>query len=407
MTLNKIYSILLLLICFVSSTQLIAKYWTPYLYFDDILLLICVLLCLFDLILYNKFSRNNVVASLLLIGFTLISFVINFYNFNAFLAKLFYYAKPLFVFVFVSYLSNKYMLHRYKRYLYNIFILICLFSLGEFYWVQYIDSSAIHYFSFSIRGGFYRASSVTWHPISLSLLAFFSIIIGKEVLNDKRKWPYILFVTSIILSGTRFIMLFTVIYFGYRFIIMKQIVFKNTRFHMKHFYIYLYPILFLSILGLSTYLNVKDQTSLRSVTFRTGLPLLSNPKIVGLGTGIGSFGSYESVLYQSEVYEKINFPEHYKEVMSGTNKRSGTENFFFMALIEFGVVGLFLYFCVILRITSLKISYFFSFYILVVVCITFVYPINSLPFLYLINIFFPYGKINTFQKVGNTKIEIN
>ncbi|NER18913.1 hypothetical protein [Spongiivirga citrea] len=386
------YSILLFLICFVASTQLIAKYWSPYLYFDDILFLLSSIVCLIDLIFYNKFSRTNVAAAVLLFSFIGISFIFNFYSLNAFIAKLFYYFKPLFVFVFISYLANKYMLTRYKQYLYNFFILVCLFSIIEFYWVQYVDSNAIHYFSFSIRSGFYRASSVTWHPISLALLAFFSIIIGIEVLHDTRKWPYLIFITSVILSGTRFVMLLTALYFLYRYLQHRRLVIKNFNLHGKHIYVFLYPLIFFFILGLSTYLNVKDHSSLRSVTFRTGVPLLTDPKVVGLGTGIGSFGSYESVVNESAVYDKINFSEHYKGVMSGANKRSGTENFFFMALIEFGVIGLFLYFCVLLRITSLKVTYFFSFYVLVIICITFVYPINSLPFMYLVNIFFPYGK---------------
>ena len=392
---SKVYSILLFLLCFVASTQLLAKYWAPYLLLDDILLLFLTLLCLFDLMVYNRFSRINATASVLLGCFVILSFIANFYSLDAFMVKLFYYIKPIVVFTMIGYLANKYMSLRYKRYLYNFFILVCLFSLAEFYYVQFIDLNAMQYFSFSYRNGMYRASSVTWHPISLALLAFFSIIIGKEVIGDKRRWPYVLFLISLILSGTRFVMLFTAIYFLYRFLIQKSFVFRNHRFAAKHLFVYAYPFIFVLVLLLSSYVNIKDFSSLRSVSFRTGMPLLEDPGVLAVGTGIGSFGSYESVVNQSEVYDRINFPQHYKEIMLNANKQTGTENFFFMALIEFGVIGLFLYFTVLLRITSFKMTYFFSFYLLTVVCLSFVYPLNALPYLYLINIFFPFGKIIT------------
>lgn len=284
------------------------------------------------------------------------------------------------------------MRDKHKRLLYRFFILVCLFSFVEFYWVQFVDFDAIHYFSFSHRNNFYRASSVTWHPISLALLAFFSIIIGKEIIGDRRKWVYLVFVITVVLTGTRFVMLLTVIYFGYRFLMRKRFIFQSYSFSTKRLLIFLFPMCFLGILILSSYINIKDYSSLRSVSFRTGMPLLSDPKVLTLGTGIGSFGSYESVVYESDVYDRIDFPEHFKKIMSEANKRTGTENFFFMALIELGVVGAFLYFCVLLRITNSKPTYFFALYALLVICLAFVYPINALPYLYLINIFFPYGK---------------
>ncbi len=175
----------------------------------------------------------------------------------------------------------------------------------------------------------------------------------------------------------------------------KSFVYRSHRFAAKHLFVYAYPFVFVIVLLLSSYINLKDFSSLRSVSFRTGMPLLEDPDVLALGTGIGSFGSYESVIYESEVYDRINFPEHYKKIMLNANKRTGTENFFFMALIEFGVIGLFLYFTVLLRITSFKMTYFFAFYVLTVVCLSFVYPLNVLPYLYLINIFFPFGTVIT------------
>ena len=59
------------------------------------------------------------------------------------------------------------------------------------------------------------------------------------------------------------------------------------------------------------------------------MPLLYNPKVSVIGTGIGSFGSYESVLYESEVYEKIDFPEHFKMIMSTANKKNWNGKLFF------------------------------------------------------------------------------
>ncbi len=391
---KKIYSLLLFILCFVASTQLIAKYWIPYIYFDDVLFLIVTIISVLDLIISNKFSRTYSYLGVLFIIFILISFIFNFYSIGAFFAKSFFYGKPLLTFVFVSYLANKYMLLKYKKYLYNIFIFICLFSIFEFYLVQYIDWSYIHYFAYSTRFGLYRVSSVTWHPISLALLAFFSIIIGKEVFNDKRKWPYILFISSIMLSGTRFVILLMLIYYAYRFVISKKLLINRYKLPLKYFYLFFYPIIFLALFGLSTYINIKDYSTLRSITYRSGIELLNDPKTLILGTGIGSFGSAESVVYKSDVYDKINFPQHYKNILvSGNNSKSGTENFFFMVLVEFGVIGLFLYYAIILKTTNIKLTYFSTFYILIIVSITFVYPINALPFMYLVNIFFPFGKL--------------
>ncbi len=396
MATRKTYSIILFLLCFVASTQLIAKYWTPFLYFDDILFFGVVLISVTDILLTNKFSKTYSYLGACFILFILISFIFNFYSIGAFFAKSFFYGKPLLTFTFVSYLSNKYMLLKYKKYLYNLFIIICLFSIFQFYIVQYIDRSYVHYFSYSFRFGFYRASSVTWHPISLALLAFFSIIIGKEVFDDKRKWPYILFISSIILSGTRFVVLLMCIYYAYKFVINKKLLINRYKLPLKYFYICFYPLVFLALFGLSTYMNIKDYSTLRSITFRSGIELLENPKTLILGTGIGSFGSAESVIYESDVYDKINFPLHYKNVLtSGNNSKSGTENFFFMVLVEFGIIGLFLYYAIILKTTNIKVTYFFTFYLLIIVSITFVYPINSLPFMYLVNIFFPFGKLKT------------
>ncbi|WP_162623297.1 hypothetical protein [Confluentibacter sediminis] len=389
-------SILLFILCFVASTQLIAKYWSPYLYFDDILFLIITGISVLDIIITNKYSRTYSYLVIAFIIFIFISFLFNFYSLNAFLSKSFFYAKPLLTFVFVSYLSNKYMLFEHKKKLYTLFILICLFSLLEFYIIQYVDRGYIHYFSYSQRYGYYRASSVTYHPISLGLLAFFGIVIGREVIEDKRKWPYLVFVVSLILTGTRFVMLLMAVYFIYRFIITKKIVLGHYKFPLKHIYTCLYPFIFFTLFGISTYVNIKDYHSIRSLSLRSGVELLLEPKTVVLGTGLGSFGTSESVLYESEVYDKIYFPEHYKTLLvSGNNSKAGTENFFFMALVEFGIFGLLLYYFIILRIPNKRyLSYFFTFYVLLVVSITFVYPLNTLPFMYLINIFFPFGRKN-------------
>ena len=292
---GKLYSILLFLLCFVASTQLIAKYWAPYLLFDDLLLLVLTAICTLDLIINNSFSRTNVLLTFFLVCFLAFSFVINFYSLNAFLTKLFFYIKPMFVFTFVGYLANNYLKERHVRLLYKIFIFICLFAWVEFYWIQYVDFSLSRYFTISYRSGFYRASGLTWHPISLALLGFLSIVIGKEIIKDQRRWPYLVFAVAILLSGTRFVMLMTFVYVFYRYLSVRKFRLYYFSVSGKKIFLLMYPVIFLSIILLSSYINVKDHSSLRSVTFRTGLPLLANPKVAVLGTGVGSFGSYESV----------------------------------------------------------------------------------------------------------------
>ena len=111
------------------------------------------------------------------------------------------------------------------------------------------------------------------------------------------------FLVSLVLTGTRFVILFTAIYFVYRFLMQKSFVYRSHRFAAKHLFAYAYPFVFVLVLLLSSYINLKDFSSLRSVSFRTGMPLLVDPEVLALGTGIGSFGSYESVVYESECHK--------------------------------------------------------------------------------------------------------
>ena len=396
---GRLISMLLFFIGFVSSTQLIAKYWNVYLLFDDVLLLLLVILGTIDFVANNSFSKTNVVLAIALTGFFTFSFVVNFYSFNAFLVKSLFYLKPLVVFVFIGYLSKKYVTSAMILWFYRLSILICLFAWIEFYYIQFVDFSALKYFSPAVRTGIYRASSITWHPISLALLGLISILIGKEIIKDGRRWPYLIFFGAIVLSGTRFVIFISLVYFLYRYLTLRKFRFHQFHVNGKRVFFFIWPFLFLVIFSLSSYITIRDQNSLRSVTFTKGLPLLvDDPRVLVVGSGIGSFGSFESVVYDSPVYKKIGFPEHYKTIMLNANKRSGTENFFFMALVELGLIGLLLYFCLLLRISGTKITTFFAFYVLLVLSFSLVYPLNALPYLYLVNIFFPYGKKQLFVK---------
>lgn len=389
---KKLVNFLLCLTVLVSSTQIIAKYWTPFLFFDDFLLLVLVLIAVFNIDFKSQFSSKKILYGFSLITFLIFSLIYNFYSLNAFLLKSFYYAKPIFVFLFVSYLSHTYLSRKSVRFIYYIIVLLAAFSLFEFYYINFVDNTYVKYLSMSWRYGYFRASSLTSHPISLGVMSLIGIMIGKELLNKKFNLLTLILALSILASGTRFVILYLALYGFYRVVVSNSITFNKIRYNTRSLFLFFYPFIFLFLFVLSTYINLKDDQNLRRVALVEGAPLLLIPDNFAFGTGIGSFGGAESVEYDSPIYKEIDIPEHWLEIMKGRNSKVGPENFFFVALLEFGVIGLFLYFLVLLPNTNQKTRYFFLFYVLIIVTFSFVYPLNILPYMYLINVVFPNGR---------------
>lgn len=395
---KKLVNFLLCLTVLVSSTQVIAKYWTPFLLFDDFLLLALVVIALFSIDFKAHFSSKKILYGLSLVAFLVFSLVYNFYSLNAFFLKSFYYAKPLFVFLFVSYLSGTYLSRKSVRFIYHVIILLAAFSLVEFYFINFIDNTYVKYLSISWRYGYFRASSLTGHPISLGIMSLLGIMVSKELLNKRFNLLTFVLVLSILASGTRFVIMYLGLYILYRVVISNAIIFNKTRYNTRSLFLALYPFMFLFLFFISTYINLKDDQNLRRVALVEGAPLLMVPDNFAFGTGIGSFGGAESVEYDSPIYKEIDIPKHWLEIMETRNSKVGPENFFFVAILEFGVIGLFLYFLVLLPNANQKVGYFFLFYVLTVVAFSFVYPLNIMPYMYLINVVFPNGRNPSFIK---------
>lgn len=389
---KKLINFLLCLVVFISSTQLVAKYWSPYLVLDDFLLLLLVIFAFLNIDFKSSYSPKKILYILSLIAFLVFSLVYNFYSLNAFFLKSFYYAKPLFVFLFVSYLSRAYITRNSVVFIYYFIIVLAALSLVEFYIINYVDNSYVKYFSFSYRFGYFRASGLSAHPISLAVMSLLGIMIGKEMLKKNVGLFTIILVLSIFASGTRFVILYLLLYVVYRVLVSTSVKFNAVRYNTRSLFLVCYPFIFLFLFVLSTYINLKDDDNLRRVALVEGAPLLLIPDNFAFGTGVGSFGGAESVEYESPVYKEIDVPEYWLTVMETRNKKVGPENFFFVGLIEFGVLGLFLYYLVLLPNANRKVSYFFLFYVLIVVSFSFVYPLNILPYMYLINVVFPNGK---------------
>jgi hypothetical protein len=207
-------------------------------------------------------------------------------------------------------------------------------------------------------------------------MSLLGIIIGKELLNKKFGFSTLILVLSIVASGTRFIILYIFLYGFYLLLINRSIKFNSIRYNTRPLFLACYPFLFLFLFVISTYINLKDAENLRRVALVEGAPLLLIPDNFAFGTGIGSFGGAESVKYDSPIYKEVDISDFWLNIMETRNKKVGPENFFFIGLIEFGVIGLFLYFLALLPSANRKISYFFLFYVLIVTSFSFVYPLK-------------------------------
>jgi len=389
------------------STQAIANFWPTYLLIDDFILVILVLIAVFNIDFNSSYSPKKILYALSLIIFLIFSFLYNFYSLPAFFLKSFYYAKPLFIFVFISYLSSQFITRKTIVLIYNLIVVLSCFSLIEFYFINYVDNSYVQYLSMSWRFGVFRASSLTGHPISLATMSFVGILIGTEILKKKISLITLILILALLASGTRFVIVYLPIYIFYRLLIVSSVKFNRVHYNTRKLFLASYPLIFISLFFLSTYINLKDADNLRRIALIEGAPLLLTPDNFILGTGIGSFGGAESVKYDSPIYDEINIPERWIDIMETRNKKVGPENFFFVALVEFGVVGLFLYFLVLVPPNNnRKTSYFFLFYVLVVVSFSFVYPLNILPYMYLINIVFPNGNKPNLNSVWVSKKEV-
>jgi hypothetical protein len=392
----SIYTVILITI--LSSLQLITILIPNFRFIDDILLLILFLLFLFDTIFleknYYKSSPRKFILFLIFISLMIFSLSINFFSLESFLYKLLYYIKIFIVFRVISYFSSKYFTYKEKDYIYYFLLLICVISLLEFYFIQYLGNNLGEFIFLKYRDGIYRAASLTGHPISLGMVAFIGIVYNVER-NNLNKYTIInslVFFISLLCSGTRIpllLLFFYILYkiFLYEFSYRQAIALRNLLF------IYT-PILLLLILVLfnpQKYFEDKNEIlTTRMVSIKHGIELFQDSYILFLGTGIGSYGMSWSVINNSPAYNRIKFPQHYKNILLKA-KGSGMESSLFMILFEMGIINFIIYYCFLFGFSNSK-SQLEVFFIFVTIIYSLFYPIYTLPFIYLLNLFFPFSR---------------
>jgi len=379
--------IIIIFLAVVSCTQLLGRYLSFYNLLDELLLAGLLFLFIFQ----KKFSlkKNNLIVVFAILFYFVLNFTINFYSPSAFLLKSLYYIKSILPFLILPYFCNKFLKQKQLKIIYYLLFSFALFSIIEFYILQYVSIWSFGQdWPFKLRNGLYRAMALTGHPISLGILNFMGILIGNEIFKTKKRY-LLVFVVSLILTGSRIPLVFLAFYIFYCTRNFKIKLLFNKYFYFKTLYALSIPLSFVAIFFIPTYFNnVNEGSTTRLIAIENGVKVFKNPKNILFGTGIGSFGTSESVVYNSQVYDEIDFPIAYKDVIL-TNKATGVETFLFMSLIEMGLIGFVLYYVLILNLFNKKISEFKAFLIIVFILYTLVYPLYTFPFVFLINIYFP------------------
>jgi hypothetical protein len=240
---------------------------------------------------------------------------------------------------------------------------------------MYIDNGIIkEIINLKYRNDIYRASSLTGHPISLGMMSLIMIIYSMK--NNKNKLFILIFITSLILSGSRLPLFLLFVYAIYS---CKDYLFLNIR--LKYLYIFFIPFFVLFAINSSQSLGNKESTSVRyqgmKFVFNT---LGSNTDYLVIGSSIGSYGNFNSFKGEeiSPIYKKNNFPSKYLELV---NTSSGTESFIFNSILELGIFASLIYY-------SLIVSFFLKLKDGVVITIIafiymFFYPLYTLPYFFL------------------------
>ena len=384
---------LLFILLIVTSTQLLTHFIPYYNLLDEILMLILIGL---TSLYYNKIkiSKKKTLILVIFITIFLISSVYNFYNLIPLIIKSLYYIKTLLVFSVISFLSIKFLEDKDLTRIYKWLLFFCVLSIFEFIYIQFFYFDGVVKYqiwdlTLKSRGGIYRAAALTGHPISLGMMALMTLIFAIER-SRKTNWKHILIILmSILVSGSRIPLLLAVMYIILKTLDFKFFKIKELKF--KYFIFLLFPIVFyVGITNFGKYLEDNNEsTTSRGMAIKKGLPLLSKPKNIIIGTGVGSFGMFESVEFNSPVYDKINYPKHYKEIIVTSNRGTGVESFLAMIIVEMGLIGSAFYYLLVFPIKN-KLKYIEVFLIFSILIYSTSYPIYTLPYIMILNLLFPY-----------------
>lgn len=391
--------VILFLLVIVSATQIFSVLFPGrYNYLDEILLLL-----LFPIYLINfkkiRISKAKAYLTFCLILFSLISLVVNYYSYEAFLIKTQYYLKTALVIFIVSFLSSNYLTTRYRNLIFYVILGICCLSLIEWLYIQFayfsdeVQWSLVGIFLKS-RGGIYRAQSLTGHPISLGMAGLFGLVYTIERTEKRKVWKVAVFLLSVLASGSRVPTLLIIVYF-----LMKSRDWLLPYLNIRLGSIYLFGAVLISTVAIpfvDQYLEDNNEvTSTRGMSISKAKGEFSNPRYFIMGFGVGSYGMYESVEYDSPIYKLLDYPLKYKTILTTSNRGTGMESFLFMVLFELGVVGMLLYYSMFIPFHS-KISTLSIFISIVVIFSSLFYPIYTLPFVFLVgvlfdNIYYPFN----------------
>jgi len=388
---------LLFILLIVTSTQLLTHFIPYYNLLDEILMLILIGL---TSLYYNKIKISKKKALILVIFITifLISSVYNFYNLIPLIIKSLYYIKTLLVFSVISFLSIKFLEDKDLTRIYKWLLFFCVLSIFEFIYIQFFYFDGVVKYqiwdlTLKSRGGIYRAAALTGHPISLGMMALMTLIFAIER-SRKTNWKHILIISAtIIVSGSRIPLLLAMIYSLIKTVDIRFLKIKDLK--MKYLYLLLVPtVVILSVFNIGKYIeSTNDVNASRGMAISKGAILFLNLKNILVGTGVGSFGSFESVEYNSPIYEKIDYPRHYQEILTTTNRGSGIESFLFMILVEMGLIGASLYYLLLIPIKN-SYSFIQLFLVLSLIIYSMAYPIYTLPYVFLLTSLFPNFQIN-------------
>jgi hypothetical protein len=390
---NLLIRNLILILIVVTSTQLFTHFIPYYNLIDEVILVLLLALA----ILHNKFiviSRKKAIVLLFFVAGFLVSSIYNFYSAMPLLIKSFYYLKTLLIFGLLSFLSSKFLTQSDLVRIYKLALILCSLALIEFFYVQFVFfKGGVQYEMWGLflksRDGIYRAASLTGHPISLGMLSLITFVFVIEKYGRIKVLHFIILIGAILVSGTRIPMLLSITY-----IIVKTLdykLFKVKELKLKYFMAIFIPIMLVfGALNINNYITEKNEVlSSRGVAISKGIPLLKSPKNLILGTGVGSFGMYESIEYNSNVYEEIGFPSHYKEILLTTNRSTGIESFLAMIIIEMGIIGAVVFYLIVYPL-KIKYSFIEVFLMFTLLLYSVAYPIYTLPFVIILNVLFPY-----------------
>ena len=377
------------LLVVVSSTQVLIPFVPGYQLVDEGLLLLLSVLVLIDGVYGEpiKIHKNKIIFIGCLLAVITLSEIINFFSFKAFAIKFVYYFKVLLPFL----LFGRIRVHlnpRTLRFIGNVIFFVSLISIFEYFYIKYVDNSISKYVYLKYREGNYRAMGLTGHPISLGMMAFMG---GFFQIKQKKSYfslRMIVFFLAILFSGSRIPLLLFALLLIWEIGKVRFIIYRiRSRFSLVILFFLPVIIVFFLFKNLNYFEKKEEGVTTRSVAIGKGMELLKNPVYLLFGTGIGSFGTYESVEHGSWVYKKLRFPKRYANIIL-ENKSSGMESFLFMSLFELGLIGWALYYLLIFNIDSRRNKYHVL-PIVIILVYSMVYPLYTLPFIFLFLTFAP------------------